>query len=168
VTALLAEARKSLHEAPWPLCGDLFRLGSNGVQPFIPSGTDAKALAAIQRLDIESVYAAQKTALEAHIEAIEDIAFVATYGLLATKNDPVELQSWCSWAEGVPSLLPQTDLIALGWDVSGSRQTTMVSWENAADIVGHYFKSTDEDPPRTRVDEFPNASEIAELQKHAN
>jgi hypothetical protein len=166
VAALLAEARKSLHEAPWPLCGDLFRIGSNGIQLFVPSGIDAKALAAIQRLDIESVYAAQKTALEAHIEAIEDVAFVATYGLLATKNDPIELQSWCSWADGVPTLLPQTDLIGLGWDVAGSRHTAMVSWTTAAAIVGHYFKATDEDPPRTRVDEFPNAVELIELQKH--
>jgi hypothetical protein len=44
----------------------------------------------------------------------------------------------------------------------------MVSWTTAATIVGHYFKSTDEDPPRTRVDEFPNPAELAELQKHAN
>jgi hypothetical protein len=28
------------------------------------------------------------------------------------------------------------------------------------------FKPTDEDPPRTRVYEFPNPSELAELQKH--
>jgi hypothetical protein len=166
VTALLATARKSIQEAPWPLCGDLFRIGSNGIQLFVPSGPGAKALASIQRLDIESIYSAQKAALEAHIEAIEDVAFVATYGLLATKNDPIELQSWCSWADGVPTLLPQTDLIGLGWDVAGSRQTAMVSWTTAAAIAGHYFKATDEDPPRTRVDEFPNAVELIELQKH--
>jgi hypothetical protein len=165
-TALLAEARKSLQEAPWPLCGDLFRIGSSGIQLFVPSGTDARALTSIQRLDIESVYAAQKTALEAHIEAIEDVAFVATYGLLGQKNDPTELQSWCSWTEGVPTLLPTTDLIAFVWDLDSARKTALVSWANAASVVGHYFKGTNEDPPRTRVDEFPNAAELAELQKH--
>jgi hypothetical protein len=166
ITALLAEARKSLQEAPWPLCGDLFRIGSNGIQLFVPSGTDAKVLASIQRLDIESVYAAQKTALEAHCEAIHDDVFVATYGLLGQKNDPTELQSWCSWTQGVLTLLPTTDLIAFVWDLSGSRKTALVPWANAAAIAGHYFKSTAEDPPRTRVDEFPNAAELVELQKH--
>jgi hypothetical protein len=127
---------------------------------------DAKVLATIQRLYIESVYAAQKSALEARCEAIEDAVFVATYGLLGQKNDPTELQSWCSWTEGVPTLLPTADLIAFVWDLSGNRKTALVSWANAASIVGHYFKATEEDPPRTRVDEFPNAAELAELQRN--
>jgi hypothetical protein len=165
VTALLAEARKSLQEAPWPLCGDLFRVGSDGIQLFAPAGTDAKPLATIQRLDISSVYAAQKSALEAHHEATQDDVYVATFGLLGAKDDAHQLQSWCSWTEGVPTLLPTTDLIAFVWDLSGNRKTALVAREHVAATVGHYFKTTDEDPRRTRVDEFPNASELAELQK---
>jgi hypothetical protein len=166
VTALLAAARKFLQEAPWPLCGDLFRIGSDGVQLFVPTGPDAKALASIQRLDIESTYSAQKTALEAHCEAIQDDVFVATYSLRTQHGDPNLLQSACSWTEGVPSLLPQTDLVAFVWTLSGSRKIALTPWSAAASIVGHYFKPTNEDPPRTRVDEFPNAAELAELQKH--
>ena len=131
----------------------------------MPAGADAKELATIQRLDIESVYTAQKSALEAHCEAIQDDVFVATYGLLGQKNDPSQLQSGCSWTEGVPTLLPTTDLIDFVWDLSGKRKTALVSWVSAAAIVGHHFKNTDEDPPRTRVDEFPNAAELTELQK---
>jgi hypothetical protein len=100
------------------------------------------------------------------VNAIEDAVFHATYGVLGQKDDPAELQSWCSWTEGVPSLLPTTDLIAFVWDLQSARKTALVSWANAAAIVGHYFKSTDEDPSRTRVDDLPNASELAELQKH--
>lgn len=166
VTALLAEARKSQQEAPWPLCGDLFRIGSDGIQLFIPSGSDAKALAYIQRLDIESVYAAQKAALEAHCEAIEDAVFVATYSLRSQKDDPNQLQSCCAWTEGVPTLLPHTDLIAFVWSLSGERKIALVPWGDAVAFVGHYFKPTHEDPPRTRVVEFPNAAELAKLQKH--
>jgi hypothetical protein len=168
VTALLAEARKSLQEAPWPLCGELFRISSPGIQLYVPSGVDANAFASIHRLDLESVYKTQKRALEVHCEAIEDAVFVATYALLAQKNDPNQLQSVCSWTQGVPTLLPHTDSIAFVWDLSGTRKTALVSWTIAANIVGHYFKSTDEDPPRTRVDEFPNAAELAKLQKHAS
>jgi hypothetical protein len=166
VTALLAVARKSLQEAPWPLCGDLVKISSTGIQPFVPSGTDATALASIQRLDICSVYAAQKTALEAHCAAIEDDVFVATYGLIGPKDDPTQLQSWCNWAKDVPTLLPHTDLIAIEGIVGPSGKTGLLPWSDAAGIVGHYLKSTNEDPPRTRVDEFPNPAELAELQKH--
>jgi hypothetical protein len=166
VTALLAEARESLQEAPWPLCGELFRISSTGIQLYVPSGLDAATFSSIHRLDIESVYKAQKSALEAHCEAIEDAVFVATYALLAQKNNPNQLQSVCSWTQGVPTLLPHTDSIAFVWDHSGSRKTALVPWVDAAAIVGHYFKPTDEDPPRTRVDEFPDAVELADLQKH--
>jgi hypothetical protein len=166
LTALLAEARKSLQEAAWPLCGDLFRIGSNGIQLLAPEGRDGTALDSIQKIDISSIYSAQKTALEAHCEAIQDDVYVATFGLLGQKNDPDQLQSWCSWTEGVPTLLPKADLIAFIWDLSGARKTALVSWKKAAATVGHYFKPTDEDPARTRVDEFPNAAELAELQKH--
>jgi hypothetical protein len=41
----------------------------------------------------------------------------------------------------------------------------LVSWPDAERLVGHYFKSTTEDPPRTRVDFFPTPDELAELQK---
>jgi hypothetical protein len=58
-------------------------------------------------------------------------------------------------------------LIAFVWDLSKDSKIALVSWEDAAAIVGHYFKSTEEDPPRIRVDEFPNPKEMAELQKHA-
>lgn len=147
--------------------GELFRISSTGIQLYVPSGVDANAFACIHRIDIESVYKAQKSALEAHCEAIEDAVFVATYALLAQKNDPNQLQSVCSWTQGVPTLLPRTDSIAFVWDLSGSRKTALVPWVDAAAIVGHYFKRTDEDPARTRVDEFPNATELAELLKHA-
>jgi hypothetical protein len=167
LTALLAEARKSLKEAPWPLCGELLRIASTGIQSFAPSGSDAKALASIQRLDISSVYAAQKTALEAHIEAIEDVAFVATYSLLAPKDSPEALSSLCAWTEGISSLLPVTDNIALVRSTEGPRDVMQVPWADAQRIVGHYFKETTEDPPRIRVDEFPDAAEFAELQKYA-
>ena len=166
VTALLATARKFIQEAPWPLCGDLFRIGSNGIQLFVPSGPDANALGSIQRLNIESIYSAQKAALEAHCETIEDPVFVATYSLRSHEGDPDQLQSLCSWTEGVPTLLPHTDLIAFVSGLSGSRKIALIPWSTAASIVGHYFKSTDEEPPRTRVDEFPNAAELSELQKH--
>jgi hypothetical protein len=96
VTALLAAALRFLQEAPWPLCGDLFRIGSNGIQLFVPSGPDATALASIQRLDIESIYCAQKTALKARCEAIEDAVFVATYALRSQEGDPNQLRSACS------------------------------------------------------------------------
>jgi hypothetical protein len=58
-----------------------------------------------------------------------------------------------------------TDLIAFVWDLDAARKTALVSWTGAECLVGHYFKPTAEDPPRTRVDAFPTPDELIELQK---
>ena len=167
VTALLGEARRAQREMPWPLTGEIYRVGPNGIELFTPEGPDATELAILQKLDLESVYAAQKTALEAHCEAIDDDVFVATYSLRTLNNQPKQLLSACAWTQGAPSLLPQTDLIAFVWNLSPDRKIALVSWEDAAAIVGHYFKSTEEDPPRIRVDAFPDSGELTELQMRA-
>jgi hypothetical protein len=66
----------------------------------------------------------------------------------------------CSWIAA--------DLIAFVWDLDAARKTALVSWTEAARLVGHYFKPTTEDPPRIRVDTFPTPDELIELQKVAN
>jgi len=90
--------------------------------------------------------------------------FPARY-LSPSANHPNELRSWCSWTQGVPSLLPTTDLIAFVWDLNSARKTALVKWSDAERLVGHYFTATQEDPPRTRVDAFPTPDELIELQK---
>jgi hypothetical protein len=164
LTALLSQARVSLQEAPWPLNGELFQISPAGIQLFVPSGNDAKALASIQRIDISSVYAAQKTALEVHVQAIEDVAFVATFSLFRPEDSPHALISLCAWTAGISSLLPVTDKIALVRTEGGSRDVMQVSWTDAQRLVGHYFKETQEDPPRIRVDEFPTPEEWTALK----
>jgi len=167
ITALLAAARKSIEEAPWPLCGDLFRITPAGPELYVPIGDEAIHLATIQRLDIASVYEAQKTVLQKHCEALGDPVYVATYGIISKTSSPDDSHSWCSWAERVESLLPATDLIAFGWQFEDSRKTLMVRWTDAGQMVGHYFKPTIEDPPRFRVDEFPTPEERDALQRVA-
>ncbi|SRR6266481_5176747 len=55
---------------------------------------------------------------------------------------------------------------ALRWNTQyrGRSQNRPSAWSDAARIAGHYFNSTVEDPPRIRVDAFPTAEELAELQ----
>jgi hypothetical protein len=67
----------------------------------------------------------------------------------------------------VTALLPKTDRIAFVWDLDTTSKHALVSWPDVERLVGHYFKSTTEDPSRTGVDAFPTADELAELQKMA-
>jgi hypothetical protein len=166
LTALLLAAKESIQHVPWPLSSDLFCITTTGPELFAPdNGPEATLSSTIQRLDMGSVYADQKVALDTHHQAINEDVFVAIYGLLAPKDRPDEIVSWCSWTEGVPSLLPTTDVVVLIRDVDGARKIVQVPRSDLERIVGHYFKPTTEDPPRIRVDAFPTPGELIELQK---
>jgi len=118
-------------------------------------------------LSLYSDYKTQPEALLAHCEAIQRDVFIATFWLLAPKDHPQRAQSWCSWTEGVESLLPQTDLIAFVRGPTAPESTLLVNWSGAIAVLAEKMRQTPEDPPRIQVDEFPSADEWAELEKRA-
>jgi hypothetical protein len=169
ITALLNAAKKSMQESPWPLSADLYRIGPAGPELYAPDGPGAGLLATLQKIDLASVYKEQKEALDKYHASIQDDVFVATFALMGKKHRPEEAQSWCTWTQGVPTLLPITDSIAFVWDLDkAKRQTALVPWQEAERLVGHYLKPTADDPPRFRVDVFPMEAELRELRQIAN
>jgi hypothetical protein len=55
LAALLAAARQSIQRAPWPLCGELFRVTPTGVETYEPNGPSASLLATIKRIDLGGI-----------------------------------------------------------------------------------------------------------------
>jgi hypothetical protein len=164
VAALLAAARGSIQGSPWPLCGELFCVTRAGIETHEPDEANAALLATIKRIDLAGFYEPQKAELQKYCQSLQDDAYVASYSLYGKKGSH-ESQSWCSWSEGVRSLLPKTDLIAFVQDPTGTKKTFFVPWNAAEPIVGHHFKPTSEEPMRTRVETFPTAGELAELER---
>jgi hypothetical protein len=75
------------------------------------------------------------------------------------------IYSWCVWGEGYRSWLPKTDVVIFGKGESpDAMERVAVQWEHVLEICGHYLQSTTEDPPRFKVDVFPNADEWRKLQ----
>jgi hypothetical protein len=163
---LAAAIRKSLTESPWPLSGSVFKIDDGKIELFSTPGSEQR-LRTLTNLGLSSVYNDQKKSLQAHLEAVRQDVFVASFGLFTLKDLPDDLASWCSWTEGVDSLLPQTDLIAFVRDPRNSKQTALVRWSDAADVVGHYMRDTDESPPRMRVNQFPTEDEWTALTQRA-
>lgn len=164
--ALAGAAQKSLQELPWPLSVTVFRILDNRIEVFTAPEHQVK-LNSLSNLSLQFTYKAQQDALRAHCEAIDEDVFIATFGLLSPKDDPEQIQSWCSWTEGVESLLPKTDLIAFVRNPSHSRKTLLVSWADAATVVAAKMRETSEAPTRIQVDEFPTSEEWAELERLA-
>jgi len=149
IVELLPEARLELLDAV--LCGELFRIVPSGIETATQSGTDAEHLATIKRIDIASIYDAQKTALQAYFQSVGDPVYVASYGVIGKKDGPDKARSWCAWTQGIQSLLPLTDTIAFVWNLQSDRKTLLVSRPDADRIVGHYYKTMSENPPRMRL-----------------
>ena len=167
--ALLAAARSNILERPWPIDLVLLRAAGDGqLLPCEPEGVAARTLAALRRIDRAGTYAGQKDALEPYHEQAGIDVYVATFSLLGDKGDPDSVRSWCSWAKGVATLLPVTDLIGfVRSEADGQTSTALVAWDAATRICGHYLTPTDEDPMRYRVDAFPNDAEWQALLQAA-
>jgi hypothetical protein len=157
---------RNLKNSHWPLCGAVFKIADGKIHAFAEPKFEPR-LSSIANLSMHSVYHTQQAALRAHCEAIEEDVFIASFGLLSPKDQPKECQSWCSWTEGVESLLPKTDLIAFVRKPSGPRKTLLVNWSDASEIVAQKMRETSESPTRIQVDEFPSDEEWASLEQRA-
>jgi hypothetical protein len=149
---LIAEARRSMQERPWPLSAGLFRRVGDAWQPFSPDASLVPAARMLDLVSLANLYAEQQDALEKHFEREGIDIFVAKFDVLGRNVE--DLQSWCTWSEGVLSLLPQTDVVILGRSDETSKPL-IVPWSDVRRICGHYMEATQEDPPRFRVASFP-------------
>ena len=163
VLSLLEHIERSYGDRAWPLSLFPVERAANGWRTCASEDPAiADTLRRLARIDTAQLYADQKAALERLHEATDTDIFVATVQLTRrSESGPVE--SWCTWTEGVDTLIPETDLIAmLKPDVEGLLLP--------ADIVrarfGSLMEATEEFPPRWRVREFPSTDVWAELRPH--
>jgi hypothetical protein len=114
-------------------------------------------------------YAAQAR----HLEAIHDREgidlFVAPCDSLMGK-DGIEY-TWSTWGRGIDTLLPQTDLVAIGVPdgAPSERWMTLVPWVDVSAIAAGWLERDPIcDPPRYRAKAWPPEEIIAELRRRAS
>jgi len=114
-----------------------------------------------------SCYAEQQERLEKQFERDGIDIFVANLGLFADKVTG-ETRSWAALPEGVDTLLPEADLIAIGGGQGDSKWQAMVPWQLMFELAPEWLKPAPEhDPPRWRSVGWPNAATLAKLRAHA-
>ena len=149
-----------MQEKPWPLSATLLRRVNGAWHLLEPEAHVVSAARALELVSLAITYSEQQQALQKFFERENVDLYVAKFDLMRNPSDPESIQSWCSWAEGVPSLLPLTDLVVMG---STGKGTLIVPWPDVARICAPHMKATEEDPQRFRVDTFP-AEEWAQLE----
>lgn len=112
-------------------------------------------------------YLSQKEHLNALHERDGTDIFVAAYGAIRTK-DGLE-HSYASWGENIDSLLPKTDLVAMGSDDSqGDKWLALVRWEDVDRIApGCLVPDPTCDPVRYRTVRWPDPAAITQLRARA-
>lgn len=148
-----------------------FRAASRAISPALYTVTDDGALVPYFRDDELAVpvayghqllaaweYAEQQTRLRAAYERDDVDVFVATASVL--KRDETVF-SYCSWAENVVSLLPETDFIVIG----GDEWAFGVTFEDCERIAGPtcWERRDDLVPPRVLTTRFPDRATLEAL-----
>ena len=162
---MLAMAEEIASSTPRYLSTAMYTVdGADKVVP-LELPTDHPAYPALRRgrnLLAGTEYKAQKEHLDAVHERDGIDIFVASYGGMT--RDGLD-QSWSSWAEGVDTLLPPTDLVAMGGG-QGTDWTALVPWEGLQELAGHCLKPDPAcDPVRYRTLKWPAPSVVAELRR---
>lgn len=102
-------------------------------------------------------YTEQKRLLEAwHRKTGEDV-FVANY-VGIQKKETGAYSSYCTWAEGIPTLLPQADEVV--FVRSGKTIAGKASWNQVYAVLKDSMTLLDYEPKRFRVDTFPTQEQF--------
>ena len=153
---LLAEARRSLQERPWPMSAALLRRVAGRWERFAAGPALASGVRAFELLSLAGTYSDQQEALQKHLEKKGVDVYVAKFSVMNARDGSNNVHSWCVWSEGVPSLLPQTDVVILRRN-DESQEPVIVPWAAVERLCGPYMRRTEDEPPRFGVDAFPAA-----------
>lgn len=156
VSTMIAEAIRCSQEEPWPMSSTILCKHRNGQwTEFDPPASAADLAHKLFLQHRADFYAAQKDELDAFHERSGRDVFVANCSLIGTEQ---AWESYCVWSEGVESLLPVTDWVALV-QADEEDKVLRVSWPDLVEVCRGRLQPTCESPPRFLVNSFPDSDE---------
>jgi len=125
-------------------------------EPFEPGPALVSAARTFELLSLAGTYSEQQEALEKHLEKQGVDVYVAKFAVMNARDGSAGVHSWCVWSEGVPSLLPQTDVVIMRRS-DENEKAVILPWDTVQRLCGAYMRPTGDEPPRFDVDAFPTA-----------
>jgi hypothetical protein len=161
----MARVAAGAEQMPDPLPSSVLRLQGEQWQPWMPNlPAVAKDFGVLLARSSSGIYARVRPALMELLDARDEDLFVANYQ--ATVDPQGHASSFCSWGDGISSLLPRTERIAFVAESTDGRPRMLadVPWRKAQGVVGHLMQPTRYYPGYVRVELFPSDEELAELR----
>jgi len=155
----------------YPLSPNLYILNDSKWEYYEPKEISLRnQLASIQKQREVLDYGQQERWLNIIYEREKIDVFVAGCGVY--QRDDGSFFTRCVWSNGVDSLLPKTDIVAIFIN-PGERDgvpldVLMISWDNLQSKAGELLEAEDDlEPRRYRARVFPDASKIEALRSIA-
>jgi hypothetical protein len=156
LNALAAFVDDELRHATRPISYTPLIFENGAWSPFAPEDPDLAAIRALSAKQWIWDYAKQQAALNE--ELAEDDLFVGT---LDSSWDGDELVTWATWTEGVATLLPRADYLA----ITDLEMHLFRRWEDVEAVCGAFEAKGDHVPVRYFVNRWPDAAALAHLRR---
>lgn len=154
-------ARESFSQ-PRPISTIALRLEGDDWQPWLPD-PDAPLYGVFKELRLRTLaaeYSDQCDLLTAVQRQRGETALPARFNVVQDTASQ-QFSSYCVWMEGVPSLLPKTDVVS--FHRPDGKVLGTASWERLELVVGSLMTHQDIYPERWLVREFPSAVQLRSL-----
>ena len=163
VSAMLREAIRCAELAPWPMSATLCTRRDRSWTVWEPSDATRALAHDLFLIHLAMSYQAQQEALEEWQNKNGIDRYVAKFDL---RKRPDGLVSFATWTQGVCTLLPISDLVALVRPSAkaGEMEFKLARWQNVIDVCAHRLRPTDESPTRYELDSFPDEAEWNRLK----
>lgn len=161
--AAMAFAEEAAAESPRPISGlPLVYRWPNWERLEIPPGhPNHNRYQRMKAIEMNTYYEQQKGLLDQIHEQNGTDVFVASYAAFEKEG---LVTSHCTWTQGVPTLLPEADIVAFVRDApeepDGMETAGMVSFDIVRRICGELMQPTEYDPPRWFVDAYPDSERM--------
>lgn len=155
LNAMAACVDAELRDASRPVSYAPLVLEDGAWSPFSPTEPGLAAVRALSAKQLLWDCAKQQGVLNEEISERE--VFIAT---VDSSWHGDELHTWATWAEGVPTLLPRTDYLA----VTDLKMHLLRRWEDVEAACGPFEEEEGYVPPRYFVDRWPEPAVLARLR----
>ncbi|MFZ6745559.1 hypothetical protein ACO0LC_20230 [Undibacterium sp. JH2W] len=159
---MLEHAQNCMEQEGRVVSAGMYKLRDGKLVSHTPANAGVlESLRNLQTAQRAEDYGSQKELLEAlHEKNGEDI-FVPSYTVLKN-NDTDKLTSLSTWTQGVVSLLPRTDLVAMVTPSGqeGEYTSKILSWQDLHSIAGALLQVVDGYPERFLVTGFPEQDQL--------
>lgn len=165
LTAMIALAKPALdHERS--ISGAALRFVDGAWEPWSPPADHplANDFAELRLQTAGRDYESQKQMLDAKFARQNRDVFVASFSGLQDQTTG-RIESYCVWSQGVPSLLPRTDLVLFAAPGPDGKPALAArgSWEQVMEVVGHLMQHEEMYPDRWLASDFPTDDELRRI-----